>query len=455
MIFTLLFQQQAQAQFYSPNVPVNAVSKSIGLTIRQAFVNAGLSGTNAGIIAAQAKIAQFMGSTAAKIVVGSVAAIASPSIAGIAGTLIVGAILNVAIDKGMSWLMNSDGTVTTNKPSTTTSVSSSAKAFAAGSTVFQLTVNSSNTPVFGSGLDSMIAAAQGFLRNSGHGYGKNDTLTNCTTPDSEKNVNCDDTYTNNYNETLIYRGLWVIRGGTAPQGCPDGQYLNNGSCQPDPSAAPTTTTTNNTSTGSMQSAITALTPEEKAQPLDPATIANMINAMGQQIQTDPTYTGPPIPPITPDTVKQATQGLSPPTVGDMVAPITPSSVQYDPTISPTSTNGATNTPFAPAASTTPTTSSTPTVKVDFGPDPGIGKPDMESVPTASMILSPILNMLPGFKTWTVPTHSGVCPVAEFDAFNRHYVMNSQCTIFEQIRPYFTPISIAAWTVLSIVIFLGA
>ncbi|TAL94902.1 MAG: hypothetical protein EPN73_15470 [Paraburkholderia sp.] len=42
-------------------------------------------------------------------------------------------------------------------------------------------------------------------------------------------------------------------------------------------------------------------------------------------------------------------------------------------------------------------------------------------------------MLPGFKGFQMPAHSGVCPTGTFSMFGNTYTMDQHCTLFEQNR----------------------
>ncbi|RQR33866.1 hypothetical protein DIE23_14060 [Burkholderia sp. Bp9143] len=54
-----------------------------------------------------------------------------------------------------------------------------------------------------------------------------------------------------------------------------------------------------------------------------------------------------------------------------------------------------------------------------------------------MILDPVLNMLPGFKSFQVPAHTGTCPTASFSVFGNTYTVSEHCVLLEQYR---TPIT---------------
>ena len=71
--------------------------------------------------------------------------------------------------------------------------------------------------------------------------------------------------------------------------------------------------------------------------------------------------------------------------------------------------------------------------MNLGPDPGIGSPALESVPTAAQILAPLLNLLPGFRGYAMPAHSGTCPEPSFVWAGTTYTWTKHCELIEQNR----------------------
>lgn len=91
----------------------------------------------------------------------------------------------------------------------------------------------------------------------------------------------------------------------------------------------------------------------------------------------------------------------------------------------------------------------------IGSDPGVSSPTTENTPGATSILSPLLNLLPSLSSFAVPSHTGTCPVITFDVFNKTLVMNSHCTIAEEIRSSLSVIMLAFWPVTSLIVVMRA
>lgn len=449
---------------------VNPVSLTIAQTVRGSFISQGLAPTSATIIAAQARMSAGLAS--------AIKVARSPIVLAIGTGLIVGTVLrgssNPEIPNSQPIIIesNNDGTVTTTKwvPQIIGDNPVNAPATAPGSQVFSAGWNK-----YASLASLMSGFPNAFNNPNWHSssYGSPQvelSISHCSIQSDGFYIRCQVTNTKTgriWNEggNSVDNTGYVATITTADYSCPANNYQKNGVCTPlEPPPPPTGGgsggSQSSSKTQTIEQAVEELTPEEKAQPLSPDTIANLINALGNQINQDPTYNGPPLPTnISPTQVGEAMGIIGVrPTVGDMTSPTTPERVAYDPISSPTQQGGNTvpingnpaNTAPAPAPSVPDADS-----KPDFGIDPGIQTPGIEGIPTAQNILSPILNMLPGFRTWQLPAHSGVCPTGEFEIYGKQFSINSHCYLLEKLRPYITPMATAGWTVLAIIIFLGA
>lgn len=206
------------------------------------------------------------------------------------------------------------------------------------------------------------------------------------------------------------------------------------------------------------------------QPLDPMTLAQLANQTWQQAANQPGYQGLPYSvtqPISYSDVQPWVQAnpASVPDVGDLFTPASDpgtSSVTIDPAVQPGSTS-STNPPSSPSAATgndvnvinTPNVNVTNKVSVDLGPDPGVGSPALEATPTISMILSPLLNLLPDLKHWAVPSHSAVCPEPSFTAFGHSFTLTAQCDLAESNRTAIYTAFAAMFTLAALFIVLRA
>ncbi|WP_413212610.1 hypothetical protein [Paraburkholderia kururiensis] len=183
------------------------------------------------------------------------------------------------------------------------------------------------------------------------------------------------------------------------------------------------------------------------QPLDPMTLAQLANQTWQQAANQPGYQGLPYSvtqPISYSDVQPWAQAnpSSVPDVGDLFTPASDpgtSSVTIDPAVQPGSTS-STNPASGTTASgndvnvvNTPNVNVVNKVSVDLGADPGVASPTLESTPTISMILSPLVNLLPDLKHWAVPAHSSACPEPSFSVLGHSFTLTAQCDLAESNR----------------------
>ncbi len=95
------------------------------------------------------------------------------------------------------------------------------------------------------------------------------------------------------------------------------------------------------------------------------------------------------------------------------------------------------------------------VEVDFGSDPNVPAPELEKIPTAQMIMQPMLDLWPELREGKFATDPGQCPVGNFLLFGKEHVMNQHCVLFEDNRGLIAVAMVAMWSVLSLVIVLRA
>ncbi|PMS20815.1 hypothetical protein C0Z18_09760 [Trinickia dabaoshanensis] len=200
--------------------------------------------------------------------------------------------------------------------------------------------------------------------------------------------------------------------------------------------------------GDLSQVYPQLTQASLNQPLDPSTLAQLTNQTWQQAAQQPDYQGLPYSvtqPVSPQDVQPwaLSNPGDMPNVGDLFTPAAApgtSTVTISPTVQPGQAS-------SPNPSSSPTTSAgndvnvvnTPNVNVvnkvsvDLGSDPGVQSPALEATPTISMILSPLLNLLPDLRHWAVPAHSSVCPEPSFTAFGHSFTLTTQCDLAESNR----------------------
>lgn len=230
--------------------------------------------------------------------------------------------------------------------------------------------------------------------------------------------------------------------------------------------APGTYAKQYTSLDQAASAISADT-GTKAVKVNQQLLADTANKAWQQAAAQPGYAGEPYPvsqPLTTIDVARWTSAnpASDPTIDDLLRPATnPVTYPEGVPISPTVVYVAPSNPTSPTTSgnvnvvNTPNVNVVNNVKVDFGPDPGIGTPGLEATPTGSEILHPLTSLFPEFRSFQTPQHVGECPKPTFDVFGKSIVMDAQCTIAEQHRASLAAVMMAVWLLVGLFILLSA
>jgi len=171
------------------------------------------------------------------------------------------------------------------------------------------------------------------------------------------------------------------------------------------------------------------------------------------------YDGVPVsmyaPLVTAEDVKAA-YGTDPITVADLTMPSTWDSAVPETGFTPVTTEfpsaGAIVSSALDSGTTNPTAGA---LQVDFGTNPQIGEPALETIPTEQSILDPILNMLPGFRDFQVASHNAVCPQPSIQLFGQTITMTAHCTVMESQRDLIYSTMIAVWSLISVLIILRA
>lgn len=87
--------------------------------------------------------------------------------------------------------------------------------------------------------------------------------------------------------------------------------------------------------------------------------------------------------------------------------------------------------------------------------PGTAAPALENPPDGKQILAPLLTLFPFIKNFSLPVRNASCPVAEFDVFEKHYVMNTHCELLEKSRGLLALFAGIIWAFLSLRLILSA
>jgi hypothetical protein len=247
----------------------------------------------------------------------------------------------------------------------------------------------------------------------------------------------------------------------APNSCPPGNYyLSGGTC---------TLFTYQVSAAAPQSAVTpqaaigAIPASELVRPLNPAIIAGLANQAWQRAASQAGYDGIPYPVSNPITAAQVQNWYNAnptiaPRIGDFTAPNPVTATSTVPWALPSN-------PSSTAPTTTATAATVPNVGTinpasanpitNLGVDPVTAAPTLELTPTAPMILAPILNMLPGLRTFNVIGHTATCPKPTVSLVGKTITMDAHCTVIDSIKPILQTAMLFAWAAFALFIILAA
>ncbi len=202
-------------------------------------------------------------------------------------------------------------------------------------------------------------------------------------------------------------------------------------------------------------------PDEKLdQPLSDVWLAGLANsahkAATDELKGEPGYWpwAPSQPLVRPSDVSKVfaeNPGLSRPTIRDLTEAIAPPAATVVPLPMPEQylpTDGTTTPPVVIPGNPDG-------AQVDWGPDPNVGAPPLEKIPTAQMILEPILNIYPELKNASFSGSVGVCPIGEISLFDTAYVMDHHCVLMEENRALIQLAMILSWSITALFIVLRA
>lgn len=205
-------------------------------------------------------------------------------------------------------------------------------------------------------------------------------------------------------------------------------------------------------------AIANIPEEELSKPLSDEMLAAAVNAAWKAQAMEGGLPWSSSDPVTPADVAQWKQANpeAVPNVADFIAPATAPAPAGSPSgsVGPVSVSPTASSPSpAPAPGPAPTPGGGE--QVDLGPDPNIGAPQLEPIPTASQILGPLLDLMPDLRNFSVPDHASACPQPSFEAFNNTYTFTAHCTLAEENRALIEGAMLLVWTLASVVIVLRA
>lgn len=208
---------------------------------------------------------------------------------------------------------------------------------------------------------------------------------------------------------------------------------------------------------SPQRAIEAIPEEDLNKRVNPALLAALVNRAWQHGASQPDYDGLPYPqadPITQAEVSNWTQANPEfaPTVRDFVAPNPATNPNTNPWVLPSNPTAPNLSPAAPNTGTTNPAINQPLQ--NLGPDPGIGAPTLEAIPTAQQIAQPILDMLPNLSGYKPSSHIGECPRPTIELYGTH-VLDAHCTLIDDNKAIIQAAMMLAWALIALIIVLSA
>lgn len=440
MSLALIIQSTTAMAQAVPVAQPDRVARAISGSLQFGMQSRGFAMNDPRFANTLARISPRLSAVAGTAGVITVGAITAPGWVSTALAIGVGAALSYAVTVGIDalvkWLFRTDGKI---DQSSLSNPAYGANGFTAGDLVWRYT-RFDGTVIMGGEADSL--ARQFYYEDW-----KRQGIANPSSPSCFANGTVG-YFCGNYQ---------VTRDGIAPVSCGQGMMAVGSVCVsynfPLPSAvAPLEGQT-------AQQAVTALPPSELTKQVNPAIVAALANQAWKNAASQPGYDGLPYPqsnPITPTEVANwMTQNPSyAPTVGDFVAPnpVTPSNPSpWALPVNPTATN-TTPATIANADATNPAAANPLT---NLGPDPGIGSPTLEDIPTALMILQPILNLLPDLKSYSPSMTVGACPKPTLNLFGKTQTFESHCTLLEDNRAAIHSAMVLAFTLLALLIILSA
>jgi hypothetical protein len=172
-----------------------------------------------------------------------------------------------------------------------------------------------------------------------------------------------------------------------------------------------------------------------SQPVTPASLAQIANAMFLAAANRAGYAGINYFPITAADFTAAAQPGEVVPLGSFTTPVTAAP----------GTGTGTGNPTAPGGSAT----------VDLGPNPSIAQPTLEGIPTAAQIMSPIFDLFPSVRNFQVPGHTSQCPSFVVPFFGQDYGTTKHCELLESQRGPLGAAALVGWSITALIIVLGA
>lgn len=424
---------QTASNFYNPaSYVTNTVTNQMMNSVTTAMQRAGQAATSAASVITRANIGRY---AARAVGLGG-------GVLGLAASVAVGELISRA---DFSLTSNPDGTVTytgiTQIPAT--------DGFSRGVSGWK---GSNKGTMYSNGDMSDVYTTYSsifegiFMSRTGGkwpGNGSAFKLTNCTLTSSY--FQCDVRRP----DGSSFMGVQTLAGvASMPASCSAGQMYSSstGTCVSDGSGTKGQPTTTTIPPGQLG---TALPPAVLDSPVTREEQAKLLNVIGQGMISS-NY---PVPTITPADVPTPTTA---PKLRDFVEPV-PNTASVTPSVNPDIGEGATTTSPTTPTTTNPDGTTVNNIKVDLGPDPGIGAPSMSlETPSASSILSPFLNLLPDLRHPNFTGPGGSCTFGNtFQIYGKTMSFGIVCDMLDPHVPTIRAAMTAFFTILAVIIVLGA
>lgn len=442
LCFILLLPHQTLAEALPAPDP-SKVSRAVSGVLQDSFRARGFAANDPRFGNTLARISpQISGvaGTAAAVTVGTVT---SPGWASVALAIGIGAVITYAVSLGIDslvkWLFRPDGKIDESGESLPIPVST---AMTIGGAYWRVSFHSGSINIDLAGGDGEAVARQGYSEYLTQTGQDTNTAPNCST--SAYTVSCG-----------VISATKQPSG--APASCPAGTLYKNGTCGAYTFIAPPAVPTKTALT--PQQAIADIPASDLDNQLNPAIVAALANKAWQQAAAQPGYDGLPYPQSNPITAPEAAPWLNSnpeyaPTVQDFTAPNPQTSSQPNPWALPLNPDSATTTPALTPNLNTTNPAANNTLQ-NLGADPGIGAPQLESIPTAQQILQPVLDLLPELRNFSPTGHEGACPRPSFTMFGNTYMMEAHCILIEDNKAIIQTAMAFAWAAIAVLIILSA
>lgn len=424
-----------------PQAQPDKVSRAVSAALQDGMRSRGFAANDPRFVNTLARAAPQLSVVAGGAAAVTVGAVTAPAWASIAAAIAVGAVISyavsLALDGIVDWLFRPDGKI--DESSKAPGVPSGTSMLAGGS-YWSATVGVPVRTAYSGDGEALARQAHADDRRRLGMKPSNDYTCKQTSDAS----------------------IWYCGQGTAafhksgaPGSCTSGGMLNQGICTgfdylPAPvepaEAVPVST------------AVQHIPSADLDKPLNPVLIAALANQAWKQAASQPGYDGLPYPQNAPITAAelapwaQANPDLWP-SVRDFVQPNPATQSNPQPWGLPSNPTAPVITPTpAPNQGTSNPAGDSP--QVNLGPDPAIGAPTLETIPTAQQIANPVLQLAPELRSFQASGQSGVCPKPTLELFGTH-VLDAHCQLIENNKPALQAAMTFAWAAMALLIVLSA